>query len=158
MIEPAAPRTRDPATTRRLLIVDDDVEQRGPWDARVSASRWCTTAPPARGRRASRRSALDNVVRNAVRHTAAGTAVEIEVARDGGRARVEVRDHGPGVPQDQLERIFDPFHRVAGTARPGGTGLGLAIARRILAQHGGEIRAARADGGGLSVTLQLPVA
>jgi two-component system sensor histidine kinase CpxA len=108
------------------------------------------------------RSAVENVVRNAVRHTGEGTAVEITVEHraDAGapEAVIEVRDHGPGLPEDQLERVFEPFYRVddARARSTGGTGLGLAIAKRAVVQHGGSIRAVAADGGGLIVTIRLP--
>jgi two-component system sensor histidine kinase CpxA len=108
------------------------------------------------------RSAVENVVRNAVHHTGQGTAVEITVARGGEAASpeavVRVRDHGPGLPEDQLERIFEPFYRVedARERSSGGTGLGLAIAKRVVVQHGGRIHAAAAPGGGLVVTIHLP--
>ena len=103
-------------------------------------------------------SAIDNVVRNAVRHTAAGTAVDITLERTPDAVVVHVRDHGPGVPAEEVERIFTPFHRVdRGRARDsGGVGLGLAIARRALRVHGGTITAANAPGGGLVVTLRFP--
>ena len=110
----------------------------------------------------SLRSAVENVVRNAVRHTGEGTSVEITVERraDAGspEAVIEVRDHGPGLPEDQLERIFEPFYRVddARARDSGGTGLGLAIAKRAVTQHGGRIQAAAAAGGGLLVTIRLP--
>jgi two-component system sensor histidine kinase CpxA len=110
------------------------------------------------------RSALENVVRNAVRHTGEGTAVEITVERrpvaGGFEAAVAVRDHGPGLPADQLERIFEPFYRVDDEHGRdwGGTGLGLAITRRVVEQHGGRIQAAAAPGGGLVVTIVLPAA
>jgi len=104
-------------------------------------------------------SAVDNVVRNAVRHTAAGSSVDIAVERIASDAVVRVRDHGPGVPPAELERIFSPFHRVEpGRQRgSGGVGLGLAIARRAVAVHGGSIHAENAPGGGLVVTLRVPV-
>ncbi len=120
------------------------------------------------------RSAIENVVRNALRHTRDGTTVEIQVAgpcgetggapTPGGVAakevRLDVRDHGPGVPPAEADRIFEPFYRVKNAAapQPAGTGLGLAIARRVMTSHGGDIRAALADGGGLVVTIRLPVA
>lgn len=109
------------------------------------------------------RSAIDNVVRNAVRHTRAGTAVEIEVRANPGAvppyATVSVRDHGIGVPEDQLRRIFEPFYRVddSRSQGTGGAGLGLAIARRAVEEHGGSIVAERARGGGLAVVMRLPL-
>src|SRR5690606_8205445 len=72
------------------------------------------------------RSAIENVLRNAVRFTAAGTAVRAQLQHDGARAQLLIEDEGPGVPDPELDRIFEPFYRVA-AARDrdsGGTGLG----------------------------------
>jgi two-component system OmpR family sensor kinase len=115
-------------------------------------------APRVRGNGAWLASAVENVVRNAVRYTAAGTAVELELTAGPSGVRIGVRDHGPGVPDAELARIFDPFHRVAESrARDsGGDGIGLAITARVLAAHGGSATAANRAGGGLAVTLSLP--
>lgn len=104
-------------------------------------------------------SAIDNVIRNAVRHTHTGTAVDVEVTSTGREAVVTVRDHGAGVPDSELERIFTPFHRLdaARNRDAGGVGLGLSIARRTMAVHGGQIVAENAPGGGLLVTLRFPL-
>jgi signal transduction histidine kinase len=105
------------------------------------------------------RSAVENVVRNAVAFTAEDTAVRVTLCVSADRARVRVRDHGQGVPEDALLAIFRPFYRV-GESRDrgsGGTGLGLAIAARVAARHHGEIAAVNAEGGGLEVTLSLPI-
>lgn len=107
-------------------------------------------------------SALENVIRNAIKYTAAGTDVELSLRPDPARTGwvvVAVRDHGPGVPEADLPRLFKPFVRV-GEARDrasGGYGLGLAIAERVLRLHGGEIVARNAVGGGLSVSIKLPM-
>ncbi|MCM5571429.1 ATP-binding protein [Burkholderiaceae bacterium FT117] len=99
--------------------------------------------------------AFENVIRNALRHTAEGTAVEVGLRTAGDAVSVTVSDRGPGLPADQLEAVFEPFHR--GPAAGGdGHGLGLAIARRALAAHGGTIVAASRDGGGLTMTMTLP--
>lgn len=106
------------------------------------------------------RWALENVLRNALRFTAEGTAVTVDGAVEGETLIVSIRDHGPGVPEDELEAIFRPFYRV-GTDRDrktGGRGVGLAIAERSVAMHGGTIEAANAGGGGLTVTLRVPLA
>ena len=108
------------------------------------------------------RSAIENVVRNAVRFTPEGTAVEVALRRQNGYvdhfAVISVRDHGNGVPEDALEKIFRPFYR-AEDARDrqsgGGTGLGLAITERAVRMHGGSIAAANAADGGLSVEMRL---
>ena len=105
-------------------------------------------------------SAVENVVRNAVRYTAEGSTVAIELAAGAAGGRISVRDHGPGVPDAELARIFEPFHRVAEsrTRDTGGDGIGLAITARVLAAHGGSAQAVNAPGGGLLVTLSLPIA
>ena len=108
------------------------------------------------------RSAVENVVRNAVRFTPEGTAVEVALKRQNGGgdsfAVISVRDRGKGVPADALDRIFQPFYR-AEDARDrqsgGGTGLGLAITERAVRMHGGSVAAANATDGGLSVELRL---
>jgi two-component system sensor histidine kinase CpxA len=108
------------------------------------------------------RSAVENVVRNAVRFTAEGTSVEIALSKDSDAgnnyAVISVRDHGQGVPDDSLEKIFQPFYR-AEDARDrqsgGGTGLGLAITDRAVRMHGGSIKASNAAGGGLLVEMRI---
>lgn len=107
------------------------------------------------------RSALENVVRNAVRCTDENTSVDITLQHDPehpGWLLIQVRDHGPGVPDDMLTKLFEPFVRV-GDARDresGGYGLGLAIAERAIRLHGGEISASNEPDGGLNVRIRLP--
>ena len=103
------------------------------------------------------RSAVENVVRNAIRHTAEGTAVEISLEARNSRALLRVRDHGPGVPETMLSEIFLPFRRVA-NGNSDGAGLGLAIAERAVTVHKGAIRAMNAPGGGLLVEIDVPLA
>jgi two-component system sensor histidine kinase CpxA len=107
------------------------------------------------------RQAAENVVRNALRFAPDGTAVEISVARvNGSSVELRVRDHGPGVPTEALGEIFRPFTRVeaARDRASGGAGIGLAITERAVRLHEGTVSAANADGGGLEVTIRLPVA
>jgi two-component system, OmpR family, sensor histidine kinase KdpD len=101
--------------------------------------------------------ALANLVHNAVMHTPAGTPIEIRAHVDPGRKILvlQVADRGPGLPPDQLETIFEPFHRAA-SARPGGTGLGLAIVKGFVEAQGGQVVAANCDGGGAVFTISLP--
>jgi signal transduction histidine kinase len=112
------------------------------------------------GNRELLRSAIENVVRNAIRFTRPGLPVELTLGRDAERVTLRVRDHGPGVPAEALESIFKPFYRVEGdrARNTGGTGLGLAITERAVTLHGGSVRADNHAAGGLVVTLELPVA
>jgi two-component system sensor histidine kinase CpxA len=101
-------------------------------------------------------AAIENVLRNALRHAPDGSAIDVSLASPEGRPCIEIRDRGAGVPDAALSRIFEPFYRVD-TPRPAadnGTGLGLAIAARVVRAHGGGITAANA-GPGLRVTLRL---
>jgi signal transduction histidine kinase len=104
------------------------------------------------------RSAVENVIRNAIRYTAEGTAVEVSLAWRLDTAVLTVRDHGPGVPDADLKHIFEPFYRVseARERSSGGVGLGLSIAERTVKLHGGSIRAEN-TGQGLLVTIELPL-
>jgi signal transduction histidine kinase len=109
------------------------------------------------------RSACENIIRNAVRFTSPGSDVQIvlEVDRSAPepRALLSVRDHGPGVPEDALQKIFQPFYRVTGDGEAtGGNGLGLAIASEAIRLHSGTIRAENLRPSGLEIIIQLPVA
>jgi two-component system sensor histidine kinase CpxA len=114
------------------------------------------------GRSSLLRSALENIIRNAIRYTSEHSTVEISLAMDStNRQRVEikVRDHGPGIPHNMHERIFEPFVRV-GEARDrdsGGYGLGLAIASRAIKLHGGQITAHNEPDNGMSIIIHLPI-
>ena len=105
-------------------------------------------------------SAIENVVRNAVKYAPPDSKVEVTATVSDGHARVVVRDHGTGVAEAELERVFLPFHRVDASRdrMSGGTGLGLSIAQRAIASQGGTIKAANAAGGGLEVIITLPTA
>jgi two-component system sensor histidine kinase CpxA len=105
-------------------------------------------------------SAIENVVRNAVKYTAPDTTVSIRLDRLDGQARVRVRDCGPGVAAGDCARIFEPYFRtdVARQRKSGGSGLGLAIAKRAVERQGGRIHASNVEGGGLEVEILLPVA
>lgn len=104
------------------------------------------------------RRAAENVIRNAIRYAPPQTAVEVSLVRNGAKARIQVRDYGPGVPEEALARIFDPFYRVQGDRNrdTGGAGLGLAIARRAVELHKGKLLARNAHPG-LLVEIDLPL-
>jgi two-component system OmpR family sensor kinase len=112
------------------------------------------------GERDQLRQVLANLMRNALVHTPEATPIEVSVARADGQARLEVRDHGPGLPTDDSDALFERFWRAeAGRERgKGGAGLGLAIVAGIVDAHGGSVAAANADGGGASFVVRLPAA
>ena len=108
-------------------------------------------------------SAIENVVRNAIRYSREGTTVDIELRRtegpSGTEALVLVTDCGPGVPPDSLEKLFQPFYRLddARGRLTGGVGLGLAITERAVRFHGGTVAAHNRPEGGLLVEIRLPL-
>jgi signal transduction histidine kinase len=106
--------------------------------------------------------AVENVVRNAIRYTAEGSEIELSLEyielRGKGYGVIQVRDHGPGVPEDTLAHLFSPFYRVAESRdrQSGGMGIGLTITDRAVTLHGGHVRAKNAPDGGLIVEISLP--
>ena len=104
------------------------------------------------------RSAVENVLRNAVRYTKEKTAVEVSLNNQNGAAFIEIADHGGGVPETELENLFRPFYRVgeARERKSGGVGLGLAIAQRAVFAHRGTIKAQNTNDG-LRVEIKLPL-
>jgi two-component system OmpR family sensor kinase len=98
-----------------------------------------------------------NLVRNALMHTPAATAVGVEVRREGLWARARVIDHGPGLDTDRAGRIFDRFYRGDASRTGGGTGLGLAIVRAITERTGGSVQVETTPGGGATFVVRLPL-
>jgi len=102
------------------------------------------------------RRLIRNLLENARRYAGDGP-IDVSVTNDAGRAVLEVRDHGPGIPEDERERIFEPFYRLIATRESGrGSGLGLALVREIARRHGGEAVCLAADGGGSRFRIDLP--
>jgi len=136
----------------------------GAFEARAAGKQVTLTAGDdivLEGRADLLRSAVENIVRNAIRYTPPGADVEVALRVNGERAapaaRLTVRDHGPGVPSDAAADIFRRFWRAGGQPSTDGAGLGLAIADSVVRLHGGTIGAANADTGGLLVTIDLPM-
>jgi signal transduction histidine kinase len=100
--------------------------------------------------------ALENLLRNALRFNPAGQPIELSASQHGGHLRISVRDHGPGVPQEHLARLGEPFFRAPGQTSPG-HGLGLAIARRDAERHGGRLELSNLAQGGFCASLLLPL-
>ncbi len=104
------------------------------------------------------RSAIENVLRNAVKYTKDNTGVEVSLEKNGKTVIISVKDYGSGVPDDELEKLFKPFYRLqtARDRKTGGIGLGLAIAERAVNVHSGRIKA-RNTNDGLYVEIELPM-
>jgi two-component system OmpR family sensor kinase len=114
--------------------------------------------PTVRGNAELIRRAVENVVRNAIHHSTRGRKVDVNVSADWDARYfvIRVADEGPGVRQDALQTMFEPFVRLPGVAMGPGFGLGLAIARRAIAAHGGSIEARNREKQGLLMTICLP--
>jgi two-component system sensor histidine kinase CpxA len=108
-------------------------------------------------------SAIENVMRNAVKYTREGSEVEVSLERDSSGSEkfavIRVLDHGEGVPEESLKSLFKPFYRVANAREraSGGTGLGLAITETAVRLHGGRVKAENTPAGGLVIEITLPL-
>lgn len=145
--EPA--ETVDPAEFLRALL-DDIAETGGTVTLEAVPGSALSLRPHAL------RRALRNVIDNALRY---GGQAAVRLEWVGDRARITVADDGPGIPESELERVFEPFVRLEASRsrETGGSGLGLAIARTIINAHGGDIRLANRPEGGLTATIDLPI-
>lgn len=158
---------RDPSTLRfedfdvaelvRQIVHDAEFESQSPPDRLRVASDDTVTM---RGDPSVLHSAIDNVVRNALLHGDREQPIEVTLSNDADAVRIAVRDHGPGVREEDLPHLFEPFYRAGAKdsnhVSTEGTGIGLAITERAAALHGGEVTARNAEGGGLIVTITLP--
>lgn len=115
-------------------------------------------AETVRGDPARLHDALRNLVANAITYGPEGSTVRIEAARSNGSITISVLDQGPGIPEEDLSRVFERFYRVdkSRTRDPGGTGLGLAIVKHLVELHGGEVRVWNRPEGGARFTVILP--
>jgi len=157
--DPSRELVAEPVNVEELLetLVDNArVEAEPRWVRVELQSQPALTVP---GDRELLFRALENVVRNAISYSPHGATVELAAQRVEQQAVIRVTDHGPGVPSELLERIFEPFFRV-GKARErssGGYGIGLAITARVVTLHGGSVRARNIASGGLQVEICLPL-
>ncbi len=154
----------DPSSVRREPVPLDDLVKQVLDDSTIeAAARGCelkyqsSGAATVEGDPELLRRAVENVVRNAIRYAPRETAIAVSLVRQNGKVLVDVRDEGPGVPDESLPRLFDPFYRVeSDRARSsGGIGLGLSIAKRAIELTKGNIRARNVHPG-LEVEIELP--
>jgi two-component system sensor histidine kinase KdpD len=113
--------------------------------------------PPVRMDMALMTQALVNLLDNALKYSPPESSIEIAAQLFDGKLTIEIADHGPGVAEADVKRIFEKFYRLPVPEGAGGTGLGLAICKGFVEAHGGEIRAENRNGGGLKVIITLPV-
>jgi two-component system OmpR family sensor kinase len=114
---------------------------------------------PVRGTESQLRQVVTNLVANALLHTPDGTPVEVAVGPDDFGVALEVRDHGPGVPEEVATKVFERFYRAdpsRGRTGGGGSGLGLAIVAAVVSQHHGRVGVAPTPGGGATFVVRLP--
>lgn len=159
----------DPGTAHAEIVRFDELVTSLVEDCRLEAAQrpcaiaWDSAAAPQctlRGDREVLRRAVENVLRNGIRYTAPGSTIEVSLsASKDGTALLAIRDFGPGVPADALEKIFTPFFRLDDSrdSSTGGIGLGLAIAQRAVTLHHGRLWAENAEPG-LRVFIELPAA
>lgn len=151
-------RSLDAAEPQQPIDVDsliaalcEDARDMG-WDVSVEGSSGapCMCQPTALKR------SLWNLIENGVKF---GARVEVSITRSGDMLTIGIRDHGPGLPEDERERVFEPFYRTeqSRNRETGGTGLGLTIARNLLRRQGGDVRLANSVDGGLFAEVSLPV-
>ena len=110
---------------------------------------------PVMGRSQALKRCLQNLIDNALAY---GKRADITVRDEDGMLNIAIRDDGPGIPDGEIERVFEPFYRVESSRNrnSGGSGLGLSIARNIAQAHGGTVRLKNVATGGLEATLRLP--
>jgi len=110
---------------------------------------------PVMGRAQALKRCLQNLIDNALAY---GRRADITLRDEGGALNIAISDDGPGIPEDDIERVFEPFYRVEGSRNrnTGGSGLGLSIARNIAQAHGGSVRLRNLARGGLEATLRIP--
>jgi signal transduction histidine kinase len=130
-------------------VVDDAAElgRKVTYDGPARVSYW--------GRLLALRRVFDNLVDNAIKY---GGQAEVKLVETGSTIKITITDHGPGIPQGEIEKVFDPFYRIetSRSRETGGVGLGLAVVRSIVRGHGGEVALENPKSGGLCVTVTLP--
>jgi two-component system sensor histidine kinase KdpD len=101
---------------------------------------------------------LVNLLDNSLKYSPAESEIELSARLEQGWLLLEIADQGPGVPEQDLKRVFDKFYRIPVPEGVGGTGLGLSICKGIVEAHNGSIRAINRAGGGLTMVVRLPLA
>lgn len=144
-------------------VVDQTVARhqllRPPRGIRVVVDRHPTTDAPSivQGDEAKLERLLDNLISNAVKFSPDGGYVHVNVTDDGRDVEIRVSDEGPGLPAEQLEAVFSPFHRAPSAVTIPGVGLGLTIVKQITERHGGRVHVESILGAGAVFIVRLPL-
>ena len=149
-------RAKDPPEATQLAaLVESVVEEFEDMDRPVGIGRTERIVAPVQV--TWLRRALRNLIENALRY---GGTAQVSLTREGGTAVIGVEDEGPGIPQEDMAAMLEPFRRGEASRNrgTGGAGLGLTLTRAILAEHGGELRLANRPQGGLRAEMRLPLA
>jgi two-component system sensor histidine kinase CpxA len=156
--DPRADVAREPLDIAELLesLVQDSKLEAAGRSIAVELRKDDDYSVQVRGDRQLLSSAIENVLRNAIRYSPDGGQIEVEFHGAYGEIRILVMDRGPGVPAEELGSIFEPFYRAKSQGNRSGHGLGLAITHRIVALHYGTVYARNRNGGGFTVELRLP--
>lgn len=160
-LESGVPQARDEYIDIQELVdtvIDDARFEANAMSRQVSFQSDLESAPVIQGHGELLYRALDNVVRNAIHHTPPETQVTVSMHKFGNSLQITVDDQGSGVPEEELDSIFEPFQRSnKGNNNRNGYGLGLAIARRAIETHEGSIQAVNRTGAGLRIKINLPL-
>lgn len=143
---------RDAVADTQVIAPDREIGLSGIDGAEPAA------AAVVRGDEARLRQVVTNLITNAIRHTPDGTAIEIGIGAIGGEVVLDVRDHGEGIGEDQVAKVFERFYRTDSSRNrdTGGSGLGLSIVAAIVAAHHGRVEVLPTDGGGATFRVSLP--
>jgi signal transduction histidine kinase len=144
-----------PALVRQNVALNEPLARNKEIELRRSVeSLPTTTVDPAKIEQV-----LNNLISNAIKYSPPNTTVDVQLRQDDGRAVLSVEDRGPGIPEDELDALFQPFQTtsVRATAGEKSTGLGLVITKRIVEGHGGEITVESEVGEGTTFTVELPL-
>jgi two-component system sensor histidine kinase SenX3 len=125
---------------------------------KISVAFDCKSESSVLGDRGQLEMAISNLVENAINYSPDGTQVAVTLSREEGLVEISIKDQGIGIPEKDLERIFERFYRVdpARSRATGGTGLGLSIVKHVATNHGGDISVWSAESAGSTFTLRLP--
>lgn len=143
--------TLDLAELAECVVAEQQAISGRPVEFEASARPKARVAPEALER------ALGNLIGNSLKYSLSNSPIEVGLAVDRGMARLSVADRGPGIPEEERERVLEPFERLEAHRDTPGSGLGLTVVRSVAESHGGRVLIEERPGGGTVVTIEIPV-